>query len=918
MIAIGRTIEDPLELSGNGNASDECISPDITKQGRESLHYLSSLTASLVADATKEKGDMQILRDEISSTLLDRIGLKRFMHHTPQSLSLNYQRVLDLFTRSRPFRQKAVQNEENINEIIGPGLAFSESAARTIISYLPELCLYDFHELEERIRFMLAPLPPTDIVSSLNDAPSSKRKRPGRPPAGSSTNKMEIDWAKLSWDGYGAGLTVEQATEAVRTVPNILSLRLTDSKKPNVLYYMQELQVSADLSILAENNLEKYLLGTEASDVWAYAYLNKIGLQWNQLRVLLDAFPTLTCIATDVDWRLSNRGIRKDKLDEYALIFLRKRLQIRAMDVFTMLKTHPRLSYYRTSNLMKKFDVYQEKLGLSSRELRKVVLRMPSMLGMSVRCDKSDIKSALDERLDFFFDEVGMTQMELKQALLKQPSILQYSIESLRSKLHFLHDELFISRPLLSRIITTAPAVLGLSLAENIRPKVATLMIRCRLEPEEIGLITATVPSILVLSTKRKIEPCLSYLSVALRLPDEASLGRIVKGAPRVLTQSIDASLEPKIRLMDDALKQERREMNSSSDDEQVKVMDLCVENPALLATTNTILARRIRSCQNNSDATLREVLRPASKGRKQKFEIVRGRVRAVGEGSLEECQEEGLTGVEGYGNTRDMADAIASLLSSGPSLSDLASANIRNATSLSITAFVSGHVFPPDTAGNVRGINQVGGMAIQIAQRLSGRQLQIAAESSTTAVISEKEEPGSNFERGLILLQFPHLQPSRRRCDLCSCELALKIILNFLQESASSYDLSQFNVRVEICSDSSYVYKIVKDRANLLRWGSYSSIDDFVYGAGPTYLANPDILYPLSQYVVDLTTCQTRGSSGVPPVCIGKSVQVTFKHVSEVCSGRVSELTTRQMNEYARQAAMWAYDKDRKKGVGV
>ena len=142
----------------------------------------------------------------------------------------------------------------------------------------------------------------------------------------------------MSWDGYGAGLTIEQAKEAVRTVPNILSLRLTDSRKPNVLYYMQELQVSADQSILAENNLEKYLLGTEASDVWAYAYLNKIGLQWNQLKVLLDAFPTLTCTGTDVDWRLSNCGLRKDKLDEYALMFLRKRLQIRAMDVFTMLK----------------------------------------------------------------------------------------------------------------------------------------------------------------------------------------------------------------------------------------------------------------------------------------------------------------------------------------------------------------------------------------------------------------------------------------------------------------------------------------------------------------------------------------------------------------------------------------------------
>lgn len=144
--------------------------------------------------------------------------------------------------------------------------------------------------------------------------------------------------ARLSWEGYGAGLTIEQATDAVRAIPNILSLRHTDSKKPSALYYIKELQVSTNLSILAENNLEKYLMGTERSDVWAYAYLNKIGLQWNQLRILLDAFPTLTCIGTDVDWRLLNRGLIRDRLDEFALMFLRKRLQIGTMDVFTMLK----------------------------------------------------------------------------------------------------------------------------------------------------------------------------------------------------------------------------------------------------------------------------------------------------------------------------------------------------------------------------------------------------------------------------------------------------------------------------------------------------------------------------------------------------------------------------------------------------
>ena len=504
-----------------------------------------------------------------------------------------------------------------------------------------------------------------------------------------------------------------------------------------------------------------------------------------------------------------------------------------------------------------------------------------------------------------------MTQMELKEALLKQPSILHYSVENLQSKVHFFRDELFISRPVLSRIILAAPAILGLSLSDNIRPKVATLMIRCRFEPEEIGLIVATVPSILALSTKRKIEPCLSYLSVALRLPDEVSLGRIVKGAPRVLTQSINASLEPKIRLMNEALEQERQEMSLV---DQPKVMDLCMENPALLVTTNDILARRVRSCQNNTFTTLSKTLRPSTKGRKPKFEIVRGRVIAVGGGRVEEYQKEMLTG---EGPTRNnMAEAITSLMSSGPSLSELASANVRNATALSITAFISGQVFPTDTAGNVRGISQCGGMAVQIAQRLSGRQLKIAAESSTTAVIGEKENAGSNFDRGLILLRFPHLRPSRRRCDLCACELALKIILNFLKESASSYDLSQFNVRVEICSDSSYVYKMVKDRDNLLRWGSYTSIDHFAYGGSrPNHFANPDILYPLSQHLVDLTSARPRGSDDL---CLGKSVNVVFKHTSEVCSGRVSELTTRQMNEYARQAAMWVFDRDRKKGVGV
>ena len=74
-----------------------------------------------------------------------------------------------------------------------------------------------------------------------------------------------------------------------------------------MLYYMQELKVSAEMSILTERNLEKYIQGTEASDVWAFAYLHTIGLQWSQLRIILDAFPTLTCVNTEANWELRQK-----------------------------------------------------------------------------------------------------------------------------------------------------------------------------------------------------------------------------------------------------------------------------------------------------------------------------------------------------------------------------------------------------------------------------------------------------------------------------------------------------------------------------------------------------------------------------------------------------------------------------------
>ena len=527
-----------------------------------------------------------------------------------------------------------------------------------------------------------------------------------------------------------------------------------------------------------------------------------------------------------------------------------------------------------------------------------------------------------------------MTVEETRQALLKQPSMLQYSLETLRSKLDFLRNELCMSQGVACRVLHAAPAIFGISLAENLRPKVATLMIRCRLSVEEVGLIAAAVPSILVLSSKRKIEPCLSYLSVALRLPDEASLGSIIKAAPRTLIQSINSSLEPKLQMLDKALEKERTQGRDASPSRtgDLRVSDMFVKNPALLATTNAILAKRIEASTKSPDSTLAEAMGPSPKGRRPKFTILDDKVVAIAE-SGEGKANKGRTRGNREFMSESMAAAVSSLMSSGPSFSDFMSMSPAGTglAPLAITAFISGQVFPPDTPEKPRGLDRMGGMAIQIAQKLSARQLKAAAESSTSAVIPETDEPGSNYESGLILLKYPHLGASRHRCELCACEIALKIILLFLRESASSYDLSKFDVRIEICTDSNYVMKMVKDKDLMRRLGDCSGLlEKFDYqGPGPKSHANLDILFPLSQYYVDLTTGRPRpitvaaiangkgNNENSDDVCIGGSVGISFKHISDVCSGKVAEQTTYQMFKYARQAAMWSYDRDRKLRLG-
>lgn len=79
------------------------------------------------------------------------------------------------------------------------------------------------------------------------------------------------------------------------------------------------------------------------------------------------------------------------------------------------------------------------------------------------------------------------TKKQIRNAMLKQPSLIQYSIDTLRAKLNFFVDELGIDPPLLPRIVTSTPALMGYSLTDNLRPKLCYIMMVCVLDQFQVG-----------------------------------------------------------------------------------------------------------------------------------------------------------------------------------------------------------------------------------------------------------------------------------------------------------------------------------------------------------------------------------------------------------------------------------------------
>ena len=360
---------------------------------------------------------------------------------------------------------------------------------------------------------------------------------------------------------------------------------------------------------------------------------------------------------------------------------------------------------------------------------------------------------------------------------------------------------------------------------------------------------------------------------------------------PRLSVQSIDGSLEPKLRMIETVLQSGELSV------EAVK------ENPSLLLCSKPYLRKRLgrilSSLPTETQPQPHQVNIKTGRGRPSKpvfvfqgsnlvetydslslassaaglspyklkklienCEIFEGK-RYTWESPSESDAEEHFSNsiapeIESGDDNREnftasyskVADALIS--TSSPSIDGCREKHGKQDVVFRI--YVGGRSFPPERSNIVKGRKKVGGLSAffpQMQGPVCGAILQKAfAELVGLERVVSDVDDSSDFERGLVLWTFPLERPSRNRCSLYAVRDALRLVSIVIYSQRSCQVMKDLSVKVEIVTDSSYVHEILSDTKMLERFGEYATRVDFQTGEQEnlTPASNPDILYPLSR----------------------------------------------------------------------
>jgi hypothetical protein len=550
---------------------------------------------------------------------------------------------------------------------------------------------------------------------------------------------------------------------------------------------------------------------------------------------------------------------------------------------------------------------------------------------------------------------VGLTLEEVKKSVLIQPAVLQYGMANLDAKLDFFRKDLFIDDPkTIVYMVACKPELWGLSLDKNLRLTVAAMQSYLGISPAEMGEILGRAPALLLFIWGSNLEPKLEFLTSRLGLSSEQRK-QLLLNQPRILTFSLHNSLDAKITMVEDYLSRTHQRQNSTT------VRDVILNNPSLLVMSKGALATRflksgvsaqqigrakrcvVQLSMNGTAlrefSSVKEAAESAGTSAPRMYQVIRqgqvvgdakyvyqqrpGDALSTARANTEpSCPAHGINGKETDNGRQDGCerDAILPLVNRH---------HESTATDVSyLRVYASARVYPPDGTTQARGLRRGGGIAIVmpgLAPSLARICEQAMEEGSQGQLLSLKQDKHDDGQLLLALSGFPLLRPSRRRCSLFACLVALRVVSRFCRLILSNEQTAYNNQpkpnangpishpglslpsQIDIVTDSSYAFGLLNDTDRLLEWANARTQLEFVYnGDESTAWANTDIIWPLSRAYYKVVS----GNDDDPSDLGRDSSKMTVRFVLQAKhsnAGKEEHANHVQTSAFRRQVDSWA-----------
>lgn len=282
--------------------------------------------------------------------------------------------------------------------------------------------------------------------------------------------------------------------------------------------------------------------------------LNDVNLKPSALRKMLTSHPRLMeTVLLDNEDNLSN-----------TMDILQQELDLTSSQVFNIQKHFlPAILSYNRSELRKRIQVYKHDLGLSTKEVKKMVTKDPRML----RTNADNVKRLIE----IFEQELGIDKADLRQLLQKESLLLTYNAED----------------NILPTILFLKQGLVGTCLGLVERKGVSTVTLKTNKELAENGMTSEDVivsrlktlimghPKILSSSLERNLKPTVDFFFDEIGLK-ELEFGKVMyRRGGSLLEANVDRTLVRKVNFLRSQLGLELSidENTDKAEKEDVKIL---------------------------------------------------------------------------------------------------------------------------------------------------------------------------------------------------------------------------------------------------------------------------------------------------------------------------------------------------------